>query len=374
MFYKLPQLKTCKGNLAMAWYVEYRVRHPEQDKLFRKKISIPKSLTADQRVSRAETIIREITAKLKAGWTPFEELDRSKTTLSNALDAYIKQKAVFARYQTIRTLKNVIREFTEWLKVKKLVTFPVSMFNRIKAREYADWLMVKGGKGPVTYNKRIKFMRSIFNDFIERGYIEHNPFNAVKTVKQPKPGIKSWKDEDRVKLFNLLKEVDKPMMMYCSFIFYLGIRPSEITHLKPSDFNLKEGFVTISAEAAKNHKTQSITIPAVFVEQLTEFLSNIPKDLYIFSVKMQPGKHRVNAQRYSDRFQQYQKLLGIKNTPYQLKHTAIELLFRTGCSPNEVQTQMRHEDIQTTMIYLAASQKKGVANLALKYPNAFHLN
>jgi integrase len=370
MLYKKPVLRSFADNLQKQWYVEYYCLDPESEKLVRKRVNIPKSYTLRQRYAKAETIIKELTTKLKSGWSPFDQDNPSKQTIINAIEVYMAQKEVYARYHTIRTLKNVNREFIAWLKITKRTTLEVSMFNKNMARQYADYLILKGGKAAVTYNKRIKFMKSLFNDFLDRGLTDLNPFNTMKPIKQPKPGIKAFTDEDRVKLFTYLQEHDQPMYMYCCFIFYLGARPTEIAQLKRSDVDLEHGTVTIRAEVAKNWQTQKIQVPKVFLQHLNSYVATIEPNHYIFSVRMQPGLKRVNAQRYSDRFRKYQLLLDIKNTPYHLKHTAIGLAFRSsGCSPKEVQLHFRHADLGTTMIYYNAYKSEETTRMALNFPD-----
>lgn len=377
MSYKLPVLKNCKGDLAKPWYVEYRIENPSTLSMERRKVMLPKKLNAEQRYVRGAAIVKELTKKIQSGWTPFLQEAPAAKTIDQAIEIYLTQKRTHLRTLTIKAYLKGTKELIEWLTIIKKKNIPVSMFTKHMAMAHIDYLMTKGGKGVITINKRIKFLRGLFQEFLSRGYIEANPFHSIKTLKQPKHGIKSYSDQELALLFKTLKEQDQQMYMYCGFIFYLGLRPLEISQIKKKDFDLEKRIITIPAEVAKNWTTQTVKIPDNFFVELKEYLDKIETTQLIFSIKMLPGNVCVSTQTYSDRFKRYANNLGLKNTAYHLKHTAIGLAFRCGHSPREVQIHFRHANLQTTMQYYAAFKAMEISEIAKHYPSPYkewHLN
>lgn len=129
------------------------------------------------------------------------------------------------------------------------------------------------------------------------------------------------------------------------FIFYCGLRVSEVLKITPEDIDLKEGVLTI--RQSKRKKDRLVPIPNPLVMHL--------KTLNIYVSSMLP--FNITPQRV---WQLSKKYFGVKT--HALRHSyATYVLEKTG-NLEAVKDLLGHSDIRTTSIYthLTTQDKKKI--------------
>lgn len=102
ILYVLPRLNDCGGNLNAEWYIEYSFRDDNDSlKRFRVYEGLKRISTEDERRAYVSEIIKDITNKIKRGWTPF---DLDKVVCNNHI-AYNLQSRVYGSME--KTPKNL---------------------------------------------------------------------------------------------------------------------------------------------------------------------------------------------------------------------------------------------------------------------------
>ena len=93
----------------------------------------------------------------------------------------------------------------------------------------------------------LKFLRHILNLAVKKGKLSRNPFAEVEMPKLPKGRLRflSLDEEDR-----LLKAIGSRYAPWVRFAILTGLRQGEQFHLKWTDVDLEQGFLTLPATKA----------------------------------------------------------------------------------------------------------------------------
>ena len=117
------------------------------------------------------------------------------------------------------------------------------------------------------------------------------------------------------------------------FTYFCLIRRTELTKFKVADIRLIESCIILDASITKNRKTDSVTIPDVFLPILAQHLQYAKNSDYLFSTdNFKPGRKQLTPKKISDTWAKYRKLYGFdsKFQFYSLKDTGITDLLNTG--------------------------------------------
>lgn len=88
-------------------------------------------------------------------------------------------------------------------------------------------------------------------------------------------------DKEHQTVFNKLKELHKNYYVFCSVVYYMGIRPGELIKIKCSDVLMEKEVIIVGSKNSKNKKARVVPIIGTIKEHLANFdLSN--PDYYLF--------------------------------------------------------------------------------------------
>ncbi|CAB3391621.1 MULTISPECIES: tyrosine-type recombinase/integrase [Kyrpidia] len=209
---------------------------------------------------------------------------------------------------------------------------------------------------PATYNIRTAYLKTFFDWCRKQGYMTENP---IEGFKKRKAGHRIVNIEPDV-LQRLLQLPDRSTYVgrrdYGLILLQLdtGIRPREAARLLPDDVNLRSGEVYVRAEASKTKVDRTLPISPATVKAIRELLAARPEswgpDVPVFA-----SQDGTELSRYSwlDRLQKYSRPLGVRLTPYSLRHVfALEFL-RNGGHALALQKMLGHADLTMTKRYVA---------------------
>ena len=143
---------------------------------------------------------------------------------------------------------------------------------------------------------------------------------------------------------------------YTLMLFSLdtGIRPGEALQLLPEDFNLRSREVVIPKEVAKTKTSRTLPLsPVICVAVQKLLLTRHPvwkDDAPVFC--SQDGE-RLQTRSWSRIMAKYSKKLGVRITPYDLRHSFAIIYLRNGGNVFALQRTMGHTDLNMTKHYLA---------------------
>lgn len=356
--YTIPKLYTAKNDPSKDWYVYFYYTYEGRKKLFKYRGGINYVKTKKEKVLEGNAIARALTEKLESGWNPFTKVKTKDVdkTLFECIDEVYNIKCAYMTPRSQKTYFDQLNLFKKWLKSQSLDHLYVQNVTREHIRMYLDWLLgVKKYTGK-THNGHLSTLKTFFNEFVERRYIEKSPVHGFKMVRE-EVGKNTTYSEYEEKLFdNEVKDQEPEFYLATRFVRYLFLRRSELSLLQVKHINWQSKTVIIPSENAKNRNQDSVTIPKTLEKLIIKHrLLELDPEMYIFGKEFKPSLNKLKrVDDFTDRQREINRNLGIKNecTFYSWKHTgAVELYQRTK-DVYVVMRQCRHSDIKMTMRYL----------------------
>lgn len=251
------------------------------------------------------------------------------------------------RHRTLNDYRYYIPRFFEGVSLEN----PETVTQRV--REYFTQNL-----SPASFNLRRSYIKSFFSYLVSQGVIAENPINFSKR-----------RDEGRARaipqetLERLLELPDKKtfagLRNYTLLLLSLdtGIRPGEALQLLPGDFNLRGREVVIPKETAKTKTSRTLPLSPVTCVAIQKLLSSRPPawkdDVPVFC--SQDGE-RLRVRSWSHILAKYSKKLGVRVTPYDLRHSFAIFYLRNGGNAFALQRTMDHADLSMTKRYLALNE------------------
>lgn len=336
-------------------FIVYYVKNPITNKLQRKRIKLNYIKPAKERLKFARKVAADITIKLYSGWNPFVE-DAQKNgyiTIQEAIEQFIKEKSKELRPDSLRCYISFTKIFMNFLIEKNLQNIYVQQFRNKEVQMFLNKIE-ENTATITTYNKYVKFMRTIFFYFIEKKYIKENPFKDAKIKRNTEPKKRTIIPKDvRNKITKYLFENEMVEFYYfMQFTYKMLIRPKESLMLKIKDIDFYNGFITVPDSVSKNHYERVLAVPQNIMQFLERYRDK-DKFLYIFSENYKPGKILKNTRDSGRTWDKIRKSLNLPSEYqfYSLKDTAITEMLNAGVPAKVVQNLADHHDLSMTEKY-----------------------
>lgn len=189
---------------------------------------------------------------------------------------------------------------------------------------------------------------SCFGWLWKEGLIVSNPCGNLEPVKCPKMVRKAFTQAEIEKIKEACANNLRDKAVVC-FLLATGCRIEETTLLNRADINLSDKEVIVYGKGAKER--------TVYLDEIAEdvlqryFASRKDNSPALFpgrrSTRMTPGGLRAMLKRI-------EKQCGVENIhPHRFRRTLATNLKRKGMPIEEISVILGHEDIRTTMKYLA---------------------
>lgn len=346
------------------WLIVYYAKVPAQNEFKRFRKRVPPLSPTREREKYAKKMIATINQKLENGWSPFYEDNNVKyKSVEYCAELFLKmqQREVeegVKRTDTLRSYKSFLDLFVKYLKDKKLMLKFVIEIDTFVIQNYLDYLFYDRKNSARTYNNHLKFLNTFFLWCKTKNFINANPAESIK----PKAKVQKKREVLAVDIkakVKTLRETNFHYYVLCMLTYYCFIRRTELTKLKVSDVYLHGGYIVIDGENSKNRKTESVTIPDVFLSDLAQHLTTANNSDYLFSTnKFKAGPTPITPKKISDEWAKFRKLhkFDSKYQFYSLKDTGITDLLNSGIPAIKVRDQARHYDLKITESYTARNK------------------
>ena len=349
--------KPAELRIGTDWLIVYYAKDPQSDKLVRFRNRVPKMSNKKERLRFAQKMIDTLNEQLYSGWSPYMGNLTEVKTIDYCFDYYLKTLSKelsdgVKRKSTCNNYKHFITAFTEYLSIyQKNVKF-ISDISTLICDHFLDRIYIEKEKSARTYNFYLMCMRTFFNFCLSKGFINENPVKNTKskTIKEKTRVVLNQKEK---KQLQLLREDNFHFYVFCMTTYYCFIRPNELKKLKVEHVNIEKSYITIPSSISKNRKTENVTIPNIFIEELKEHIGKASKDLFLFGKKFAPGKQAVANLFYY--WENVRKKYHFRKEVqfYSLKDTGITDMLNAGVPAIKVRDQARHSDLKITEIYTA---------------------
>lgn len=370
--YKPAVLKHIKN----CWLVEYYALNPQTQELtrFRTKLNAVRKryATAAEFKQYANTIVNQINAKLFGGWSPFFESENTRlyTKLSDVINQFTQEKSKELRPATLRTYTSWCNLFSEWAN-KNIPGVFVSMINKVIAIRYMEYMYNKRGVSNRTYNNNVKQGRVFFNWCIEKCYAKENPFEQITKKRNAEKKRIMIPEATRAKITEYLKKTNPNFLTVCKLVYSALIRPKEIRMIRIKDIHLKEHYIYIPPENAKNHHGRVSAISDSLCAEIETIMKEAKSDnMYLIGPLLHPSV-KVCPEAYMHKY--WDRMRKALNLPdemqlYSLRDTGINNMIKSGIDPLTVMQHADHHDLSMTTRYANHADEGLIDKIRAKAP------
>lgn len=220
-------------------------------------------------------------------------------------------------------------------------------FNTITKDQIAHYFTIKEYKA-----RSINLLISAIKDFCKYLNIEKHQVNEIKLVRtdNKKGGYITYEELlsaiKHYATFNTRGVSTLKCNAILKFLFFTGMRKSEILILKRADIDLTNCVVKVYGVKTKE-------------ERLCYFVELILKDLvdYFNSEEEKENAFNISSTELWYLTKKISKQIGKKVTPHTLRHSFANYMWNKNLNPRILQRILGHASIETTMIYANPDDK-----------------
>jgi Site-specific recombinase XerD len=393
----LPHLVDAGGDITKKWCVEYSMRNPRTGKMqrFRNYTIFSNLKSAEERYIKSDEYIKELTKKIKSGWSVFEEqqnsiiyedelvysavaanygrLRKSNNTINSYLSDFLLLKKGVVNDKSYQTYQSKMRSFCAFLEKQNINQHDLSTITNDVIIKFLLYRYEKDKLAKITISKYEQILHSFFDFLInKKKVIKSNPVHDIPKIGEVKDCAPyPIPEQSRKKLGKEIKKRDKQLWLACCMMYYSALRPGEeIRMLKVGDINFKSRKFLIKSDDAKGNRTDAVDMPVqLYNELIAQRIDLEDPDLYVFGKYGRPGEQAQGKNTLSVRFNRIRDDLKLSKSYkfYSWKHTGAEVLADQGASTWELQAHLRHRSIETTERYA----RKRIGNRNDKIKNNF---
>ena len=256
---------------------------------------------------------------------------------ANSIDAYMTDLQKLADFANN---KNLI--FSE-IKLSHLEEFLAELHDQgLKARSMA---------------RVISGIKSFFHFLVLDGFIKDNP---SRLLEAPKIGLKLPVVLSVEEIDSILGAIDVSTAegtrnyAIIETLYSCGLRVSELTNLRFSDFFFDEGFIRVQG---KGSKQRLVPISETAIQKIKNYLQHRSQQIVkkgsediVFLSSRGTAISRITVFHY---IKQYAQTVGIEKeiSPHVFRHSFATHLLERGANIRVIQEMLGHEKITTTEIY-----------------------
>jgi len=251
---------------------------------------------------------------------------------------------------TIKTYAGTIKKFLEFLINNGIIIIDTKSINSsLDKNLILKFLAELKVKKKLDSNSLRLYVRAI-SSFLK--FLDNE--NLAKQIKAPKVDKRLPKFITYDELNKLLENAENYRdKLIIKFLFYTGVRVSELTKIKKNDIIFEDGFVKVYG---KGGKERIVPIPKELLNELKDYVNKINTE-NIFPL----------SSRQVERIIKYiAKNAGIskKVTPHVLRHSLATTLLSKGVDIRYIQEILGHSSLNITQIYthVVPNQLKEIYN------------
>lgn len=336
-------------------FVFFYALNPATGKLERKKIRLNHIKKKSERDKFAKLLCHQINEKLFAGWNPFSEQVSAKSiTILSAIDKFIESKRKCTREATMRSYKSFSGIFKSWLHNNNQTSMFCSMIDATFLLSYMEWADLNKSLSNRSYNNYVMFLYTLFDFFLQRGWINENPAANLPKRKVDRKGRTIIPRAVRQRIKEFFMDAAPNYYYVMQLCYRLFIRPHEIVSLRIADIDFDNRLLKVRSEVAKNHNERILGIPddimAYFV-QLKEY----PGSWFVFADRntYNPGPRMMASTRIAEKWKDMRDKLKLPASYqfYSLKDTGITEMLEAGVPAKYVKELADHHSLEMTERY-----------------------
>jgi len=346
-------------------YVTFYVVDPTTDKLKRLRVRCNHVKGRRERMKYATTLCTEINRKLYSGWNPLtgdNPEERRNQTLETAAREFCSRHSRNLRPDSQRNYRSKLKQFLEWCVRRGVECWLCSRFTVQLATEFLTEYDNEGKRSSCSFNDMLRFLKSMFGEFVTVGLARFNPFESFKPRKRETKHRTVIPKQDRKRILDYF--LRRSMPEYIASIrlcFRYLVRPKEILMLKIGDVDFERGLLRVPPEVSKNHEERIIAV-GYDVMKYFNTLHHLPTHQYIFSTDFKPGERLYTTKNLFSTWFKMREDLGLPITYhfYSLKDTGITEMLESGMPSKFVRDLAGHKSLSMTERYMHTADARKI--------------
>jgi integrase/recombinase XerC len=278
------------------------------------------------------------------------------------LDGFLTYLEAERRYSplTVSAYRRDIERFIAWLGVAE-ADFHPTLVTTDDIRGWIISLSEERHLSPVSINREVSSVRSLFRWLRATGVVEKNPFLKIPMLRTPKR-LPVWIPERK------MEEITADLLVRCAsddpterrdalivLLFYsCGIRLAELTGIEAGD--IADDFRSLRVHG-KGDKTRIVPLPDTTAEILKRHVDEISTQKIwktdkkpLFLSKKGEAISRIGVYEVVRRELERLGVQG-KRSPHVLRHTFATHLLDSGADMREIQELLGHTSLAATQVY-----------------------
>ncbi len=245
--------------------------------------------------------------------------------------------------------QNTIRMYCSELKHLMILlgNFPIDGLTPEKLKSYFLYCVEKENLKERKLNGKINAVKFYFEQVLHRPKM----FFDIPRPKKPQTLPKMLTKREIKLIFKQVKNIKH--LLALKLCYGMGLRVSEVVHLKLSDINSKERIVNITG--AKGKKDRYVPLPESIILLLTEYYHTYKPKKYLLEGQYGGQYSKSSVQQIfkgAMRKAGIQKRIGV----HGLRHSYATHLLESGADIRIIQDLLGHHSIKTTQIYTRVTQ------------------
>lgn len=337
-------------------YVDFYCFDPIAGGMRRKKYHLEKYKSKRERRLQANLVINTLTKKLLTGWNPFCDAKRSRsfTLLSDVLARYREYIERTGRKKTIQNYTSRSHILEEYNQTRAQPIKYAFEYTRDFVIDFLDWILLDRDNGARTRNNYKGWCSSLGEFMKDRKYIDSNPAADIPKIPEDEKHRKPLTAVMLRQMQQYLVKHDRYFLLAVMMEYYTFIRPTELSHVRLQDIQLKEQRIFIPKAVSKNKRDGYVGLNETLIKLMLDLgIFSNPGECYLFSKGFKPGMQKMGPDIFNKRWVTMRKALrwGSEYQFYSMKDTGIrDLANAEGIVI--ARDQARHTDISTTNRYL----------------------
>ncbi|MCD6531313.1 tyrosine-type recombinase/integrase [bacterium] len=265
----------------------------------------------------------------------------ANATFAEVLHLYLdfispqKSPSTMKDYQTIA---HRLEEFFGNFKISRIKEFHI-------VRQLQE--MEERGYAVESRRKTLMLLRQVMRFAKKRGYIIDDPTEGIKIHRDKRPNRLRWFTEEELKtIFRKAQELYPRIAHIYRFLYYTGLRRSELIALKWSDIDLKRKVIKIQdSKSPEGYRRIPLREEAI---EIVRSLPRLSEWVFVNPDTALPW----DASFLSKSFKKVLKACGITDASlHTLRHTFASHLAMAGVSLDVIRDLLGHSSVQITEIY-----------------------
>lgn len=262
---------------------------------------------------------------------------------------------------TLKSYRHDLESFSDWLVEESL---SITTVRRSDLNKYLSYRMQKGLKARSTA-RALSCLRALYRYLLRENEVKDDPTLRIENPKLGRPLPDTLTEEDVERLL-AAPDTETPLGMrdrtMLEVLYACGLRVSELTGLKLSEINLRQGVIRI---VGKGSKERLVPMGEEAISWLNRYLAearndllkkNLGQDIVFPSNRGSP----MTRQTFWHRIKELARKAGIRKklSPHTLRHAFATHLLNHGADLRVVQLLLGHSDLSTTQIYTHIARQR----------------